>query len=136
MSHHEWTGQATCATSDPDLWFSPDPSDIAKAKEICTRCPVRRQCDERADEFEGSLSHGYRYGVWAGQDTRERAARRKRQHERSRRAAKIREQILARPDLPADIAAKRADCTVDHVYRIRRLHAAEQATAADMAAAA
>ncbi|MFD6113648.1 WhiB family transcriptional regulator [Streptomyces yangpuensis] len=136
MSNHEWTGQATCASSDPDLWFSPDPSDVAKAKEICTGCPVRRQCAERAAEFEGNLSHSYRHGIWAAQDTRERAAQQKGQHERSRRAAKIRDAILAQPGVAADIAAKRANCSVDHVYRVRRLHAAELATATDMAVAA
>lgn len=136
MSNHEWTGQADCATSDPDLWFSPNADDIEEAKRICSSCPVRQQCADRAAEFEGNLSHGYRHGIWAAEDTHERAARSKGQHERSRRAAKIRDDIIAQPDLPADIAAKRANCTVEHVYRIRRLHAAEQEIATDMAVAA
>lgn len=132
MSKHEWTGQADCATSDPDLWFSPNPVDIEEAKRICSGCPVRQQCAARATEFEGSLSHSYRHGIWAGQDTRERAEGTN-GHQRSRRAAELRARILAMPDAEATHVASIAGCTPDHVWRVRRLHAAEQQ---DMAVAA
>src|ERR1700710_1361256 len=33
-----------CHVSDPDLWFADSPSDLERAKELCTDCPIRRAC--------------------------------------------------------------------------------------------
>ena len=53
---------AACAGEDPELFFSPDPADIAKAKQVCAGCPVRLPCAQAADRRKE------RYGVWAGID--------------------------------------------------------------------
>ncbi|HYZ08523.1 MAG TPA: WhiB family transcriptional regulator, partial [Pseudonocardiaceae bacterium] len=41
------TGGATalpCRTHDPDLWFADSPSELERAKQLCTPCPVRHAC--------------------------------------------------------------------------------------------
>lgn len=60
----DWTAQAACKTS-PDLMF-PDNNvaGIAKAKAVCRRCPVWRQClDDALDT--GDNQHGIRGGMRA-----------------------------------------------------------------------
>jgi WhiB family redox-sensing transcriptional regulator len=44
-----WRSAAACQSCDPDLFFplsssGPAIEQIARAKEICVRCPVRREC--------------------------------------------------------------------------------------------
>lgn len=125
MTSHEWTAEALCASLDPDLWFSTNEQDIAVAKDICGWCPVLQQCAARAVELEGSLSHGYRYGVWAGKDTRERAAT-STGHQTSYKAAQLRDRILAMPHAEATVVAAAVGCSPDHVWRVRRINAAQQ----------
>ncbi|WP_412078988.1 WhiB family transcriptional regulator [Streptomyces xanthophaeus] len=125
MTSHEWTGQAACGTTDPELWFSTKEQHIAEAKAICAECPVRRQCADRADQLEGNLSHSYRHGIWAGEDTHERAAH-STGHHTSYKAAQLRKRILAMPGVEAVLVASTVGCTPDHVWRVRRLNAAQQ----------
>lgn len=67
---NNWTEYAACVDVDPELFFpvntsAPCRSQIERAKAVCTRCPVRSECLERALE----TPKGYRiYGVWAGLD--------------------------------------------------------------------
>ena len=42
------------------LFFSEQLDDIARAKAICARCPVREPC------FENALARREPYGVWGG----------------------------------------------------------------------
>jgi hypothetical protein len=63
-----WVRGATCRDEDPELWFSPDPADVAKAQAICTRCPVRPECSAAAE------ANAELHGVWGGTD-RERTVR-------------------------------------------------------------
>ena len=63
-----WVRSAACRDEEPELWFSPDPSNVATAQAICARCPVRPQCSAAAD------ANAERWGVWAGTD-REHAGR-------------------------------------------------------------
>lgn len=54
----EWRRNAACAGRDPELFF-PLPQQqnmIKRAKNICARCPVRRQCLEFA--IETRSDHG------------------------------------------------------------------------------
>ncbi|MEU9415213.1 WhiB family transcriptional regulator [Streptomyces sp. NPDC048272] len=125
MKNYEWTDRGLCTVGDPDLWFSSDEDDIATAKTICGWCPVLEQCAQRAAEVEGTLSRSYRFGVWAGKDTRERAVGAT-QHNASYKAAALRARILTMPDLEADVVASIAGCSAYHVWRVRRLHAAQQ----------
>lgn len=44
----------------PDMWFSPKPSEQQYAKYQCTSCPIIEECRRYAEVLE------VRYGVWAG----------------------------------------------------------------------
>lgn len=64
---NEWERRAACASEDPELFFAPDRERSedrerrqAKAKEICGRCAVRRECGESAIQ-----THKV-YGIWGG----------------------------------------------------------------------
>lgn len=70
-----WRLQAACRDIDSAVFFAPDgehdperSAREARAKAICARCPVIRECATYA------LGAGERYGVWGGLSERERAA--------------------------------------------------------------
>ncbi|MGA1669584.1 MAG: WhiB family transcriptional regulator [Candidatus Nanopelagicaceae bacterium] len=50
-----------CHTADPELFFSDEKSNIARAKSLCTPCPVRSEC------LKGALSREEPCGVWGGE---------------------------------------------------------------------
>lgn len=50
--------QALCRGYDPDIWFS----DPEYAKTICTDCPIKASCYQRAAD------RGEQFGVWGGVD--------------------------------------------------------------------
>jgi WhiB family redox-sensing transcriptional regulator len=64
-----WWAQASCRTSDDNvegstlahLFFSEELQDIARAKTICSECPVIAPC------LEGALERREPWGVWGGQ---------------------------------------------------------------------
>lgn len=59
-----WWAQARCndgAGTLVRLFFSEQLDDIARAKAICARCPVRRPC------LEGALARREPWGVWGGE---------------------------------------------------------------------
>lgn len=51
-----------CAKSvvDPDIFYSHDPEDTAKAQSICAECPLKFAC------LESALNSQERWGVWGG----------------------------------------------------------------------
>ena len=53
-----WTDDAACATTDPDMFFSDHWQDQAKAKDICSLCPVREICRDEA------MANNEQWGVW------------------------------------------------------------------------
>ena len=57
-----WVLSAACRDEDPELWFSPDPADVAKARAVCARCPVLSDCSAAAE------ANAELYGVWGGTD--------------------------------------------------------------------
>jgi WhiB family redox-sensing transcriptional regulator len=66
-----WESQAACLTSDPDLFFPIGPAgpalqQIAQAKAICARCPVRCDC------LQFALATHQVHGVWGGTSEEER----------------------------------------------------------------
>lgn len=70
-----WRSRAACQHEDPELFFPPGRDDvataqIAAAKAVCARCPVRRQC------LEFAVTHRQRDGIWGGLTDRERRGRR------------------------------------------------------------
>jgi len=86
-----WRSAGACLAADPDLFFpissaGPAERQVARAKEICAGCSVRREC------LEFALSHNQIYGIWGGTtaDDRERERRRKR-----RAAAAARRRLAA-----------------------------------------
>ena len=71
-----------CHVSDSDLWFADSPSDLERAKELCTDCPVRRACLAEA------LNRAEPWGVWGGEILdRGSVVRRKRPRGRPRKIA-------------------------------------------------
>jgi WhiB family redox-sensing transcriptional regulator len=68
-----WASRGTCRDSDPDLFFPIAPSgpalrQIARAKAVCARCPVRIDC------LSYALETGQEAGVWGGTSEEERRA--------------------------------------------------------------
>lgn len=67
----DWAPHAACRSTDPDVMFLPGAQQHV-AKQVCTPCPVRRECLAEA------LTNGIEYGVWGGMTERERRALRRR----------------------------------------------------------
>jgi WhiB family redox-sensing transcriptional regulator len=74
-----WWARAACASADPELFFpisysGPAQRQVARAKAICARCPIRREC------LSYALDAGPIQGVWGGmtEEERHRLARRER----------------------------------------------------------
>lgn len=70
-----WRLRAACRSVDSAVFFSPDAergrareAREARAKAICARCPVIRECAAYA------LTAGERYGVWGGLSEQDRLA--------------------------------------------------------------
>lgn len=66
----EWRHRGTCGHGeyDPNLWTSPNNSDLGQARWVCLReCPVQRQCSAWAaahpEQAEGAVYGGYYYVV-------------------------------------------------------------------------
>ncbi len=63
----EWSEVAACRTADPDELFVQGPAQ-ARAKAVCTGCPVRTEC------LADALDNRVEWGVWGGMTERERTA--------------------------------------------------------------
>lgn len=77
-----WVRDAACSPETAELFFpitdtGPAAADTARARAICARCPVRRQCQEDAE------TTGQRWGIWGGTTEADRANR----HRAASRAA-------------------------------------------------
>jgi WhiB family transcriptional regulator, redox-sensing transcriptional regulator len=86
----DWWSRAACATADPDLFFPISPAgpalrQVTRAKAICARCDIRREC------LQYALGAGSIQGVWGGMTE----AERRRLLRRQRRTG-----IPALPDSP------------------------------------
>ena len=74
MTHADpdWRSQSACLTADPELFFplssvGPSLDQLAAAKKVCGRCPVRQQC------LDFALATRQPHGVWGGMSEKERA---------------------------------------------------------------
>jgi WhiB family transcriptional regulator, redox-sensing transcriptional regulator len=61
----DWWRSAACRTADPELFFpvssvGPGREEVARAKEVCATCMVRRQC------LQFALATRQAHGVWGG----------------------------------------------------------------------
>lgn len=74
----EWTEDALCAQTDPEIFFPEKGGSNKMAKAICAECPVIQEC------LEYALATADRYGVYGGLGERE---RRKLLSQRSRKVA-------------------------------------------------
>ena len=73
----DWRHRAKCRIEDPELFFpvgtsGPAMLQIAKAKAVCQRCPVRTEC------LNWALASGQDAGVWGGTSEDERRALKRR----------------------------------------------------------
>jgi len=83
----EWWSLAACQHVDPDLFFpisasGPAGPQMAGAKAVCARCPVRRDC------LRYALAAGSVQGVWGGLSEEERRLLRQREAKARVRAAR------------------------------------------------
>lgn len=67
----DWRTVAACRHADPELFFPPGrdgaaTDQIAEAKAVCARCPVRREC------LDFAIDHRQRDGIWGGLTDQER----------------------------------------------------------------
>ncbi|UFQ14314.1 MULTISPECIES: WhiB family transcriptional regulator [Streptomyces] len=82
----EWLQRAACVDEDPELFFpvgttGPALRDLAAAKSVCARCPVRGEC------LSWALRTGQAAGVWGGTCEEERAVLRGETRRTARRHA-------------------------------------------------
>ena len=83
VERRDWWESAACLEADPELFFpvaarGPGRDEIARAKEVCAACRVRRQC------LQFALATHQMYGVWGGTTEEERRIRVREQRERER----------------------------------------------------
>ena len=83
----EWWSLAACRHVSPDLFFpisatGPARAQGARAKAVCARCPVRRDC------LRYALAAGPVQGVWGGTSEEERRLLRQREAKARVRAAR------------------------------------------------
>jgi WhiB family redox-sensing transcriptional regulator len=80
VERRDWWESAACLEADPELFFpvaehGPGKDEIARAKEVCAACRVRRQC------LQFALATRQMHGVWGGttEDERQLHVRRERE---------------------------------------------------------
>lgn len=79
----EWRSRGLCRNKDPELFFpvgttGPAEVQIAEAKKVCFRCPVRVECLNYAQIKPED------FGVWGGTTEEERRATRRRRRVEAR----------------------------------------------------
>jgi len=84
-----WAARGACRHADPELFFPVAPAgsalaQLARAKKVCARCPVRTPC------LEFALETGQDFGVWGGTSEQERRVMRRSRRRKSRAAARRR----------------------------------------------
>ena len=67
----DWRDKAACLTADPELFFPVGTTgyallQIARAKEVCSQCPVHRDC------LDYALETNQDSGIWGGTSEEER----------------------------------------------------------------
>jgi WhiB family transcriptional regulator, redox-sensing transcriptional regulator len=73
----DWQHRAACRDEDPELFFpvselGPGARQVARAKAVCARCPVRAEC------LAYALEYGLDHGIFGGLTERERRRVRRR----------------------------------------------------------
>jgi WhiB family redox-sensing transcriptional regulator len=88
----DWWEAAACLEADPELFFpvaahGPARDEIARAKEVCATCRVRRQC------LQFALATRQMHGVWGGTTEDERQLHLRRERERRDRTRPARGRV-------------------------------------------
>lgn len=68
---NDWMRRAACATADPDIFFPQrqgNSTSYSKARQICSRCSVTREC------LESALAEHVSQGMYGGLTPKERKA--------------------------------------------------------------
>jgi WhiB family transcriptional regulator, redox-sensing transcriptional regulator len=83
----EWWSLAACQFVDPEIFFpasttNPDRVQLAAAKAVCARCPVRSEC------LGYALDAGPMHGIWGGLSEEERRLLRQRRAKARMRATR------------------------------------------------
>ncbi|SRR6266567_2051671 len=68
----DWQQNAACRGTDIEIWFSG--RHFQRAKEICSGCPVKRQCLSFALTCEQNHYPYHRWGIYGGLTATQRAA--------------------------------------------------------------
>jgi len=55
-----WQFQAMCRVEDSDIFFSELASKVARAKAVCSTCPVQKQC------LDFAISNNIEEGIFGG----------------------------------------------------------------------
>lgn len=66
MHDDDWTLRAACRGLDVDLFYSVEEQDVAAALVVCSTCPVRTPCLDRAMQSREA------FGTWGGTTEAER----------------------------------------------------------------
>jgi WhiB family redox-sensing transcriptional regulator len=99
----DWWSLAACQSADPDLFFpiatsGPALKQVAGAKAVCARCPVRTDC------LRYALAADPLQGIWGGLSEEERRLLRQREAKARMRAARRAAQ-LAPARIPVRVTA-------------------------------
>jgi len=83
----EWQAAGACLSADPEIFFpvsgtGASAPQIAQARRICGRCPVRREC------LDFAMSSGEMHGIWGGTNPEDRTRTRRAEAARRRHARK------------------------------------------------
>ena len=61
-----WQDEALCAETDPEAFFPEGGETGRRAKKICGRCPVAKEC------LDYALGNDITFGIWGGTSPKER----------------------------------------------------------------
>ena len=75
--YEDWRQRAACRDEDPELFFplsdiGPGAHQVARAKTVCARCPVRAEC------LDYAVANGLDHGIFGGATESERRTLRRR----------------------------------------------------------
>lgn len=62
LEHGDWYDQAACKGMNPEIFFPErgEASEARKAKRVCEKCPVKRQC------LQTAIINKETRGIWGG----------------------------------------------------------------------
>ena len=119
MSRYDWMADAACTQADPDLFHPGGNGVYTAAEKVCANCPVQQHCADHARRIEGTVTHPYRHGMWAGNTPRARAQQAA-TPARARRDADI--VRLAAKGWKPEAIADHVGCSDRTVWRVLEAH--------------